>query len=144
MNQSCAPQTRRVLQRGAMLIEGLVAITIFSFGILAVIGMMTTHMSTAADARYRIEASQFADSILADIRGSAAATRATDFGGPGGAGYDRWLGRIESAQLPRTGIDDNEQLEIAFAGADVTVTVRWRAPADRSDEPHQYVTVGSM
>jgi type IV pilus assembly protein PilV len=145
MNHAARPIRRS--QRGATLIEGLVAITIFSLGILAVIGMMTTHMATAGDARYRMEAVQFADSIMADMRvkyaNSDNATRATNFSGPSGTDFLLWTDRIKST-LPHAGIDDGEQLAIAFAGEAVTVTVQWRAPADHSDTPHKYIATGAM
>jgi type IV pilus assembly protein PilV len=141
MNHAARPIRRS--QRGATLIEGLVAITIFSFGILAVIGMMTTHMATAGDARFRMEASQFAESIMADMRLTDYTTRTTNFSGPSGASFLGWMDRIEST-LPHAGIDDGEQLAINFAGNTVTVTVQWRAPADPSDTPHKYIAIGSM
>jgi type IV pilus assembly protein PilV len=144
MNRST--RTIRRPQRGATLIEGLVAITIFSFGILAVLGMMTTHMGTAGDAAYRMEAVQFAESILADMRGSDANTRLTTFSGPSGGDYIRWADRIKAANLPLAGVDaeDTPQLDIAIAGSTVTITVLWRAPADRSDTPHKYIANGAM
>ncbi len=142
-----AARALRRSQRGATLIEGLVAITIFSFGILAVIGMMTTHMATAGDARYRMEAVQLADSIMTDMRvkyaNSDHATRATNFSGPSGTDFLFWTDRIEST-LPHAGIDDGEQLGITFADKTVTVTVQWRAPADNSDTPHKYIATGAM
>jgi type IV pilus assembly protein PilV len=135
----------RASQRGATLIEGLVAITIFSLGILAVIGMMTTHMATAGDARYRMDAVQFAESILADMRVSDAATRSADFSGPSGARYTEWLERIEAEKLPFAGVDEETpQLDIAIVDKNVTVTVLWRAPTDRSDTPHKYIANGAM
>ncbi len=143
MNHAAQPIRRS--QRGATLIEGLVAITIFSLGILAVIGMMTTHMATAGDARYRMEAAQVAESILADMRGADAATRSDTFSGPGGSDYTKWLDRIEASRLPLAGVDeDTPQLDIAIDDRNVTVTVLWRAPADRSETPHQYIANGAM
>jgi type IV pilus assembly protein PilV len=140
-----AARTVRRSQRGATLIEGLVAITIFSLGILAVIGMMTTHMATAGDARYRMEATQFAESIMADMRGADAGTRSASFSGPSGAKYLEWVDRIKAAQLPLAGVDeDTPQLDIAMAGTNVTITVLWRAPADRSEDPHKYIANGAM
>jgi type IV pilus assembly protein PilV len=135
----------RASQRGATLIEGLVAITIFSLGILAVIGMMTTHMSTAGDARYRMDAVQFTDSILADMRVSDAGTLSSAFSGPSGAKYVEWAQRIQDAKLPLAGVDEETaQLDIAIVGRNVTITVLWRAPADRSDTPHKYIANAAM
>jgi len=126
-------------QRGATLIEGLVAIAIFSFGILAVVGMLATHIGTAADARYRTEAAQYAESILADMRISAPDTRATDFSADG-TKFTQWHDRLTSAVgLPLAGTDA-DPLTIVYDNGNATVTIRWRAPSDRVNDPHQFTT----
>ncbi len=135
----------RASQLGATLIEGLVAITIFSFGILAVVGMMTTHMGTANDARYRTEAAQYAESILSDMRIANQVTVATDFAGPSGSAFLAWKNRITAAGtgLPLAG-SSAQPLEITFNGNNVTVTISWRAPTDRSPDAHRYSTVSAL
>ena len=44
-------------QQGAVLLEALIAIVIFSFGILAISGLQAAMMKNTADATYRAEAS---------------------------------------------------------------------------------------
>lgn len=134
----------RARHHGAMLIEGLVAITIFSFGILAVVGMMATHIGTAGDARYRMEAAQFAESILADMRIANADVRAVNFSGPDGTSFSLWSERIKAASGLPMADSDAEPLEIDVDGNNVSVTIRWRAPSDRGDEAHRYTTVSAL
>lgn len=130
---------RRHAERGATLIEGLVAIAIFSFGMLAIVGMLATHMTTASDARYRTEAAQYAESILADMRVTDSAVRASQFA-EGGTKFNLWKGRITgTGGLPLAGTTE-QPLSIDFGAEAVTVTIRWRASTDRETDPHRYAT----
>lgn len=141
-----APRRRR--QRGATLIEALIAITIFSFGILAVIGMLATHTATANDARFRVEASQYAESILSEMRLYSPTARGTDFS-EGGSRYEAWTERLSGqGGLPLVGAgDETPPLSITQNAGTVTITIRWLAGAETSREardagqatPHQYV-----
>lgn len=143
-----APAPRHRRQRGATLIEALVAITIFSFGILAVIGMLATHTATANDARFRVEASQYAESILSEMRLYNANSRGADFS-EGGTRYEAWTERISGAGgLPLVGVgDDTPPLSITQNAGTVTITIRWLAGAEATRAardagqatPHQYV-----
>jgi len=54
-------------QRGAMLIEALVGIAIFSFAILGIVGLQATSIQTARDADYRAKASLFANQIVGQM-----------------------------------------------------------------------------
>jgi type IV pilus assembly protein PilV len=65
MPPTTQPTTRR--QGGVMLLEALIAILIFSIGILAVVGMQATAMKAVTDARSRSEAALYANQLLAQI-----------------------------------------------------------------------------
>lgn len=54
-------------QRGFFLIEAMVAILIFALGILGLVAMGGTAVSSQSDAQYRTEASSLADAIAAQI-----------------------------------------------------------------------------
>jgi type IV pilus assembly protein PilV len=64
-----AARTRRTPagQRGMFLLEALIAILIFSFGILGLVGMQSKAISAQSDTQYRIEAANFANRILSQI-----------------------------------------------------------------------------
>ena len=59
--------TGRTGQRGFYLIEALVAILIFALGILGLVAMGGTAVSSQSDAQYRTEASSLADAIAGEI-----------------------------------------------------------------------------
>src|SRR4051812_27884355 len=54
-------------QRGIFLIEAMVAILIFALGILGLVAMGGTAVSSQSDAQYRTEASSLADAIAGEI-----------------------------------------------------------------------------
>ena len=76
------PAKPRLLQRGATLLEAMVGILIFSLGILALVGMQALAIKQVNDAKYRADASFFANQIIGEMwvnRGSLN----TDFAYPG-------------------------------------------------------------
>ncbi len=54
-------------QEGVALIEVLVAILVFSVGVLAIVGLQATMIKSTADAKYRADASYIAQSRLGRI-----------------------------------------------------------------------------
>jgi type IV pilus assembly protein PilV len=52
--------TARVSQKGAVLLEALIAIAIFAMGILALVGLQATMLQNTTDAKYRADASYIA------------------------------------------------------------------------------------
>lgn len=57
----------RQLQRGMFLIEALIAILIFSLGVLGMMAMASVAVSAQSDAQYRTEASGIIDTIASEI-----------------------------------------------------------------------------
>jgi len=60
-------RARAPQQRGFFLIEAMVAILIFALGILGLVAMGGTAVSSQSDAQYRTEASSIADAIAGEI-----------------------------------------------------------------------------
>lgn len=54
-------------QKGLSLVEVLVALTIFAFGILGLLGMHATALATFSDAKYRADAALLADGLINQI-----------------------------------------------------------------------------
>ena len=54
-------------QQGSALLEALIAVVLFSIGILGVVAMQATAAKFVADARFRIEASLLSDEIMGRI-----------------------------------------------------------------------------
>lgn len=57
----------RSAQQGAVLIEAMVAILIFSLGVLAIVGLQANMIKNVADSKYRSEASYIAQSLIAQM-----------------------------------------------------------------------------
>ena len=83
-------------QSGMILIEALLAILIFSLGILALVGLQATAVKQSADAKYRTEAALLANEIIGQMWVSDRTTAAlqANFNSPGGADYNNWLARV--------------------------------------------------
>ena len=54
-------------QRGSYLLESLIAILIFAFGILGLIGLLGSSLRVTNDARYRSEAGNLANAMIAEM-----------------------------------------------------------------------------
>lgn len=138
-----ARRAPRRLARGAMLIEALVAILIFSIGILGVIGLLATAVKQSTDARYRVEAAQLAEQLLGRMWSGnrAVATLQAQFNtcsSSGCAGYQDWYATV-AAMLPGVTTGSTRPEVNVDAEGIVTITLLWRAPNDAADaEPHRY------
>jgi len=144
-------QPHRATMRGAFLIEAMIAIVVFSVGMLAILGVVGKMTISSSDARYRVEAAQYAESILAEMRLYDPATRAAAYAS-GGTRYTAWTTRITAAgALPQTGADSGTlPLDIAFNASQVAITITWHAPQDKDVNAsgvalsHQYVITSSL
>jgi type IV pilus assembly protein PilV len=130
-------------QRGLSLLEGLISILIFSFGILGLVGLQAASIRNSADANYRAEATFLANQIIGQMwadrtnvanyaTGAAAGTAPCTTGAASAnANVAAWLDRVDQTDgdgfLPNA--PANRQ-QIAIAGNVVTVTVCWMAPQD--------------
>lgn len=130
-------------QSGMMLIEALLAILIFSLGILALVGLQATAIKQSTDARYRSEAALLANDIISQmwITDRIPATLQANFN-TGGATYNTWLPRV-SATLP--GAVANPPSIVVDAQGIATVTISWLAPNEASGTTaHNYVTIAQI
>jgi type IV pilus assembly protein PilV len=114
-------QSRR-LQRGGFLLEALVALLIFSFGVVAVIGLHGRAVQHVNEAQYRAEASSLAQATIAAMRTSDPATLAARYdAAAGGSDYRALLDQTK--RLP--GVTDRRN------APDVTISA---GPSDTSRE----------
>lgn len=116
-SQKSAMATR---QEGVALLEALIAILIFSLGVLGLMGLQASATKTATQSKYRIEAGHLATQRIADL----------------------WLDRTNLAlyggdetasTLPSGLITTN------IVGTVATVTVTWQAPGDAVANSHQAI-----
>ena len=122
--------------KGFSLIEVLVSMTIFSVGILGLLGMYARSVTGFSDSKYRTDAALLADGLINDIwvnRANIASYAYT--GGTASAVVQPWLNDV-TATLP------NGNATVAVAGTTVQVTVTWQPP----DAPvaHQHVEIATI
>lgn len=122
-------------EKGFSILEGLMAILIFSLGILAVIGLQAASVRAVTDSRYRVEATFLANKLISEMwvnydRNAVVPSLRASVQ-PGGAFYDTWLAEVEAA-LP--GAQSNPPVLTIVAGNDnssiVTVQLFWKAPSE--------------
>lgn len=138
---------RKYTQSGSVLLEALVAVVVFSFGLLALVSMQTASIRNIADAKYRADAASLADQIIGQIWGAATpgsyatGSSATAVGAsacPSGVATttpDAWLTAV-SNMLPGAE-KSRQQITVQTVGVSSVVTVRicW---LDRSVTPAAY------
>lgn len=130
-------------QSGVVLLESLIAILVFSLGVLGIVAMQAMAFKQVTDARYRSEATLLVDQLLGTMRVSdrSAAALQTKFS-TGGAGYIEWLTNV-SATLP--GVGTYPPSVAVDAQGVVTITVRWRAPNENASvREHRYDAVAQI
>lgn len=146
------------LQAGSVLLEALISILIFSMGILAVVGLQAASVKASTDAKYRTEASFFANQLIGQmwVADRAPATLKANFegsGGNGGAKYIEWAGNPSSTtagtvtgDLP--GASSNPPvvtvttLTNTHSSSIVSITIFWRLPGE--NVTHNYTTTAQI
>jgi type IV pilus assembly protein PilV len=135
---------RARLQGGVMLIEALIAILIFSIGILGIVGLQAAAVKQSTDARYRAEAAYLAEQLLGQMwigqRDAATLTaRYASSCGTACAGYAAWFNNVKSV-LPNVFEDQDTKPDVLISPQGVvTITLKWRAPGDDNNtDPHRY------
>ena len=156
-------------QNGSVILEAMIAILVFSIGILSLVGMQATAISTVADSKYRSTAGFLADQMVgaiwanrevANTSNSITAIPDTGFCTPlpcGGTATPNatalaaaWVTNVQTA-LPQptagpiapTVIICNAVSLPACPVVDVTrvvITVRWQAPKDPTPHHHTVLT----
>ncbi|MDM0044639.1 hypothetical protein QTH91_09120 [Variovorax dokdonensis] len=141
---------KRSTQRGIMLIEALVAIAIFSFAILGVVGLQATAIRAVRDADYRSKASLLADQLVgrmwldrfnvptyalnADVSATCPA------GGNNSANpvVNEWLQGLTDLDNPGAlpGAAGLRHKVVVSANNTVTLTLCWQTPQDET--PHNF------
>ena len=136
-----SPKSLPARQAGSYLIEALIAILIFAFGVLGLIGLLGSSIRVTNDARYRTEAANLANGMIADMWTTTTANIATDFGS-GGPKLTSWTTKV-AALLPG-GIAPDVAVSDGFntESKTVVVTVYWQLPGD--GVRHQHVTTAQI
>ncbi len=146
-----------ISRRGFVLLDALVAVVIFSIGIVGLVALQGSAMQMTSAANYRIDAAMLADQLIAQMWADGAPSDlATDYIGSGGKGdtkYLTWLSSIDCtstshvtgclpgvpANPPSIQISQQAITNSSNAQYQVTITINWQAPADSN--PHSYVSI---
>jgi type IV pilus assembly protein PilV len=128
-------------QRGSMLIEALIAILIFSMGILAIVGLQASAIRSVSDSQYRVEASFLANRVASEIWANA--ININDYTLPGGTanGLNAWVNEVQT-RLPGATAANAPTITIAAnpsGGFTATIAIMWQSPGETA--PHNYTTI---
>jgi type IV pilus assembly protein PilV len=125
-------------QRGSSLLEGLLAILLFSIGLLSLLMLLSATLIESSNARYRIEASLLISDLVSHmwIGDHSLNGLKTRFADTTSKDYQSWFTSVSnrfpgvSAKLnaPQITIDD---------ARNVTVNIRWQVPGDSTS--HQMI-----
>lgn len=133
-------------QSGFTLIEVLVSVLIFSFGILGLVGLQANAIKMSTDAQQRAEATFLADQLLARMLIADPATAdtfahkpsGTTLCAPDGAASTNaivieWLAEV-TATFPRAAATEQQIIVSATSPGQVTVRLCWKNA--ENDDPH--------
>lgn len=126
----------RKSEGGVVLLEALIAILIFSIGILAIVGLQGAAVKTATDARYRSEAAFLASELMSQIWADAGNVPQYEYPGSGTVPTRLigWVARVNNrlpGTTPGTGVPPIVDYSAdATLGEIVDITVRWRMPQE--------------
>jgi type IV pilus assembly protein PilV len=118
-------------QAGVLLLEALIAILIFSFGLLGLVGLQAVATQNSSNAEERAKASMMANDIVSVmwVKNSLNPT----------ADVTAW--KLQVADIAKSGLP-NATGDVAVLGKVATVTVTWRAPS--KTDSNRYITNVSM
>lgn len=148
-------------QRGFTLLEALIAILIFSFGILALIGLQAAAINDVRDAKYRADAAFLANQIIglmwADDPDNNLSSYALNTAGascvfnggsaaPGGSqaatNVTSWENLVNQT-LPGS-TTNQRQILVDNVSREVTVTLCWQAAQDVSSNIYRSHTITTL
>jgi len=145
---------QRIKQYGGVMIEALIAILIFSLGVMTVLFIQNDTVKITSDAQFRTEATLMANRVIGQMWATSGTLEdlRTQFSTDGDA-YNNWLAELESTQgLPGVTSDEGAGLStkptITFDNATtgpnaglVTIRIYWRPPWVPEDERREHVVI---
>ena len=138
------PAAHRRDQSGAFLLEALVGILIFAFGILGLVGLQAAALRNTNNLQYRGEAIQIANAYIGRMWTWDVATMKATFEGNTGAGGAAYMALVEAAErLPSVAGNNALAPTVVIVNGPsngsllATVTIRWQLPGDPT--ANQYV-----
>ncbi|MFC4160654.1 hypothetical protein [Chitinimonas lacunae] len=134
-------------QDGLILLESLVAILIFSLGVLALLALQGNTMKRVGDNKYRADAAYLANELIGTIWATGAVDKAkiNTFAcaapcvDSSNVELKAWLGRVQGA-LPGVVLASKANAPAitvvnSAAGRQVTITLNWAVPSTQGGAP---------
>lgn len=122
--------------RGFMLIEALVALLIFAFGVLGIVGLQASMTKAQTQSKFRADASLLAQQAIGAMWADSA--NMASYATAACAGYARcnvWRTRV-AATLP----GGTAAIDLG-AAPEVQITITWTAP---NEPTHSYIAVSAV
>lgn len=128
----CSP-TSKQYQRGSNLLEGLLAIFLFSIGLLSLVMLLSATLIESSNARYRIEASLVINDLVSHmwIGDHTLAGLKSRFGDTSSKDYQSWFTSV-SRRLPGVSNTTNKPQVTIDDSGNVTVNIQWQVPGDKT------------
>ena len=131
--------------RGSALLEGLLAVLIFSIGVLALIGMQANSINAVSESKYRTDAAFLANQLIGQMWVAAPTSLPNyAYSGSGNANVvlTSWLAQV-NATLPDASANPSIVAVVSSvlgSGTQytVTVTIRYRPP--KSTTVHRFTS----
>ena len=125
-------------QRGSSLLEGLLAILLFSIGLLSLLMLLSATLIESSNARYRIEASLLISDLVSHmwIGDHSLNGLKTRFADTTSNDYQSWFTSV-SNRLPGVSAKSNAPQITIDDARNVTVNIRWQIPGDSTS--HQMI-----
>lgn len=155
------PAPRR--QHGVLLLEVLIALLIFSLGVLGLVGLQASAAKQSGQTKYRADATLLANDLVGQMRLTSRdfATLKSRFDSENNEDvtYLAWKARVEG-QLPGAGtyapivrVTEVKPLNAIVNGASapapavltssaqVSITIRWKAPGEPTSDPAHNIVI---
>ena len=142
-------------ERGVMLIEALIAILIFSIGILAVVGMQGIAIKNVTESKYRSEAAFLANELIANMWTDAGNIALYSYPGSSYTRLTAWVAKVDAslpgtaAVRPRVTIIPPPPVvppAVAPIGGTVQIELFWQLPEEASLglPPRRHMVIASI
>lgn len=116
-----------------LMLEVLIAILIFSLGILGVVGLQATMIATSINAEDRTQAALLANELVSSMwtRGTTSLLAAD---------IDSWKARVAGASPSSARLSASGDVSVDASNM-ATITITWKAPSKKTSEyANRYVT----
>lgn len=149
LDQISAIKEKRFAQRGVMVLEAMIAILIFSLGILALMALQAAAIRLSGDAKGRTDAAFLANNLISQLwaedpvnlpnwanNATVNADPCSPSGGAASAAISAWLTNNVLPALPNATLD--RQRVSVLPGNVVEVSLCWRMPGEPLNNWHNY------